>query len=219
MLRLQTDKKDIETTYTVLAEIPGFRGIFAGQGQHFVRIDDSELEAARKIICEQDDRFRPETMGMKLTHRFRVQGFPSGITNVSVTLVEWHWYVVPLQVLHISELAVAIVGSDSFPSSYYIPTSCGHLLVEKLEKRGPKAKKMIEKESGASSTGPDSAPTSEISQIRPRNILAIPRPIASDQPQQGSFMSPFANSLAGKVKDLEEKVANITGDIGKLQDG
>ena len=32
-------------------------------------------------------------------------------------------------------------------------------------------------------------------------------------------MSPFANSLAGKVKDLEEKVANITGDIGKLQDG
>ena len=32
-------------------------------------------------------------------------------------------------------------------------------------------------------------------------------------------MSPFANSLAGKVKDLEEKVANITGDIVKLQDG
>lgn len=222
VLRLQTtDKKDIEATYAALVEIPGFRGVFVGQGQQFVRIDDSELEVARKIVCDQDDRFCPETMGMKLTHRFRVQGLPSGITNASVisTLAEWHWRVVPLQVFHVSELAVAIVGSDSYPSSYHIPTSCGHLLVEKLERRGPKAKKTIVKESGASSSGADSAPTSDISQIRPRNLLANPRPSAPDMSQQGSFMSPFANSLAGKVKDLEEKVANITGDIVKLQDG
>ena len=173
-MRLQTDKKDIEATYAALVEIPGFRGVFVGQGQHFVRIDDSELEVARKIVYEQDDRFCPETMGMKLTDRFRVQGLPSGITNS--TLAEWHWRVVPLQVFHVSELAVAIVGSDSYPSSCHIPTSCGHLLVEKLERRGPKAKKTIVKESGASSSEADSALTSDISQIRPRNLLANPRP-------------------------------------------
>ena len=73
-------------------------------------------------------------MSMKPTKRFKVQGFLSGATVATVveTCASLSWHVVPLRIIHVAELAIAIVGSSSSPTSCRIPTNLGFLQVEEI---------------------------------------------------------------------------------------
>ena len=90
------------------------------------------LGEARQFIYGNSGIFNAQTMSMKFTKRF------TGATVAAVveTCASLSWHVVPLRIIHVAELAVAIVGSNSSPTFCPIPTN--FLQVEEVGKRAPR---------------------------------------------------------------------------------
>ena len=127
------------------------------------------------------------------------------------TCASLSWHVVPLRIIHVAELAVAIVGSNSSPTFCPIPTN--FLQVEEIGKRAPRKPRTNSEFSSISGSNDRKVEVSTRSSFsRPR--VANP---SSAQSPPGSFMSPFASSLAGKVQALENRMNRVSSDVKVLQ--
>ena len=215
IIKIEDSPPDTRAGFEKYVHLKGFLGLFCAQSVFYLRIQDVHLGEARQFIYGNSGIFNAHTMSMKLTKRFKVQGFPSGATVATVveTCASLSWHVVPLRIIHVAELAIAIVGSSSSPTSCRIPTNLGFLQVEEIGKRAPRkprANSEFSSSSGSSDRKVEVSTRSSFS--RPR--VANP---SSAQSPPGSFMSPFASSLAGKVQALEDRMNRVCSDVKVLQ--
>ena len=130
-------ERDLAAVTRAGESIPGWLGAFASNGAFYIRTDDKHIKEARKFWFEADERFDDDNIALKCAKQFRVQGFTAGTTckDVRATLKAAGWNVVPLRVIHIQELATAIVASDKDPGSWKTASSLGTLLITSEDRK------------------------------------------------------------------------------------
>ena len=98
VLKIDDKPPDTRAAFEKFVHLNGFLGLFSAQGIFYLRIQDTHLGAARQFIYGKSDLFNDQTIAMKLTKRFKVQGFPSGATEATVVqaCASFGWRVVPL---------------------------------------------------------------------------------------------------------------------------
>ena len=216
IIKIEDSPPDTRAGFEKYVHLKGFLGLFCAQSVFYLRIQDVHLGEARQFIYGNSGIFNAHTMSMKLTKRFKVQGFLSGATVATVveTCASLSWHVVPLRIIHVAELAIAIVGSSSSPTSCRIPTNLGFLQVEEIGKRAPRKPRA---NSEFSSSSGSSDRKVEVSTRSSFSKPPVANPSSAQSSPPGSFMSPFASSLAGKVQALEDRMNRVCSDVKVLQ--
>ena len=148
---------------------------------------------------------------MQCKLHFRVQGFPAGIhiDQVHEALRQASWNVIVQRVLHMSDLAVALVASDSVPPPPRILTSVATLHIDEAVRR-PRAI--------SQSTSTAQAYTAQSSQGSSSDspaFPAVPRSFlpSKSQPAQESLMTPIAANISSRVDSLEQQLARVTNEL------
>ena len=210
VLKIDDKPPDTRAAFEKFVHLNGFLGLFSAQGVFYLRIQDTHLGAARQFIYGKSDLFNDQTIAMKLTKRFKVQGFPSGATEATVVqaCASFGWRVVPLRIIHVAELAIAIVGCDQAPTNCRIATNRGFLQAEEVGKRAPRKPRV-----NGGFNPREANPVYRQESSRP----SMTSQASTTASPPGSFMSPFAASLGGKVQALEDRLNRVCGDVKTLQ--
>ena len=210
-------ERDLAAVTRAGESIPGWLGAFASNGAFYIRTDDKHIKEARKFWFEADERFDDDNIALKCAKQFRVQGFTAGTTckDVRATLKAAGWNVVPLRVIHIQELATAIVASDKDPGSWKIASSLGTLLITSEDRKPRKI--------AATSKG------TPLQALRDESKTKNPMPfMASAQPstavplpaRQGQSLlpAPYAG-MASRIEQLEVEMKGVHQSIAGLEEG
>ena len=209
IIKIEDSPPDTRVGFQKYVHLKGFLGLFCAQSVFYLRIQDVHLGEARQFIYGNSGIFNAQTMSMKLTKRF------TGATVAAVveTCASLSWHIVPLRIIHVAELAVAIAGSNSSPTFCPIPTNLGFLQVEEIGKRAPRKPRANSEFSSISGSNDRKV------EVSTRSSFSMPRVAnpSSAQSPPGSFMSPFASSLAGKVQALEDRMNRVSSDVKVLQ--
>ena len=212
-------EKDLSAFARAGEHLPGWLGAFASNGAFYSRAADDHIKEARKFWFEADERFDDDNLSLKCAKHFRVQGFTAGITckGVLATLRAAGWNVIPLRVIHIQELATAIVASDKDPETWKVASSLGSLLILPEERR-------TRKTAAAPKGVPQQALAVESQSVVPRG----PAPSTSSThgsakisfpPRSGPSLlpMPFAG-MASRVEQLEEQMKGVHQSIAGLEE-
>ena len=199
-----------------LESTTGFLGCFSSMGTVYVRAKDDDIATIRKVLFPDSTRFNAENWGMKAKFRYKVMGFPAGITPVKAfqTLQDMGWIVIPGHVVHASELATVYVSTDERPPHTKFHTTQGIIQISEAE-RAARQKVQIR---------PVKAPESDTSGVASSRSSSTTDPWSKWDPWKGAksqeVSSPTVQpcSLQSRVVELEKKMQGVHQSIGKLQD-
>jgi len=155
-----------------------------------------------------DTCFNEQNIHAQCKLHFRVQGFPAGIhiDQVHEALRQAKWNVIVQRVLHMPDLALALVASDSAPPSPRILTSVATLHIDEAVRR-PRA--ISQSTSTAQAYTPQS---SQGSSSDSPAFPAVPRSFLPSK-SQGSLMTPIAANISSRADSLEQQLARVTNEL------
>ena len=214
-------EKDLAAVARAGENIPGWLGAFASNGAFYIRAADDRIKDARKFWFEADERFDEDNIALKCAKQFRVQGFTAGTTckDVLATLRAAGWNVVPLRVIHIQELATAIVASDKDPENWKIASSLGSLLISS-EERKPRKFTVAAKEKLPQATSLENQSVAPRSSSSQPSAASMPSARITFPPRQGQSLlpMPFAG-MATRIEQLEQQMTGVHQSIAGLEEG